>query len=273
MKYIILCLLLVGCQIGTENHVIHDIDHYMKNMQWQEQYVVQEYYNDSGFSGIDSKFMDIDYRVVNEVADTDSEFALTASMIKDRLWQMNFVDGKVVVRGIDCFLSQQWGMYTGMVCFKDDDIVKFHEITTKGNHQRIELIWTVVGSDLDEFDSVCGRDPAYCGLFAAALEEDGSFCESLNVTKNYCIQIAAQGNVGSDCITDEECRTPFEFLIQSNCPFGAVCIDGQCKVVCSDVGLDFTRKCELDDDCDCSVRVNSLDCICHDGGCLSVEAE
>ena len=63
-------------------------------------------------------------------------------------------------------------------------------------------------------------------------------------------------NVGEACISNEDCRTPMGYAIQSNCPFGAACIDSKCSVVCPlvyynpDVSESFV--CEADSDCDCS---------------------
>ena len=90
------------------------------------------------------------------------------------------------------------------------------------------------------------------------------------------------GNIGETCSINEECHTPMEFLVQSNCPFGSACIDDTCKVVCPltyhDTNPEVSRShqvtCEKDSDCDCSDRGSrSLDCRCVDSNCVSVEAE
>jgi hypothetical protein len=75
--------------------------------------------------------------------------------------------------------------------------------------------------------------------------------------------------LGQSCETNEDCVTPMEYMIQSNCPFGSACIDNQCVVVCP-----LMTECQTDSDCDCSTRSNkTLDCICIENTCLSVEAQ
>jgi hypothetical protein len=82
-----------------------------------------------------------------------------------------------------------------------------------------------------------------------------------------------------ECFTDSDCETPFEYLVQSNCPFDSACIKNKCHVVCpfsyhdpnQNISKSYPMPCNKDSDCNCSNRANSIDCICHDGGCLSVE--
>ncbi len=84
------------------------------------------------------------------------------------------------------------------------------------------------------------------------------------------------------CMEDSECKTPMEYLIQSNCPFSSACMDGSCKVVCPityhdpnlSISMSYAMDCRADDDCDCSERSNrSIRCVCHEGACLSVEGQ
>ncbi|MBR9675954.1 hypothetical protein GOV05_03025 [Candidatus Woesearchaeota archaeon] len=82
-----------------------------------------------------------------------------------------------------------------------------------------------------------------------------------------------------ECVVDSDCETPMEFLIQSNCPFGSICYEGECAVVCPftyhdtnpEVSKSYPVPCHFDFDCDCSDRTHSLDCVCHDNACLSIE--
>ncbi len=89
------------------------------------------------------------------------------------------------------------------------------------------------------------------------------------------------GNVGETCSINEDCQTPMEFMVQSNCPFGSACIDSRCKVVCPlsfhdpspEISKSYPYTCEINSECDCSERGNrTLECRCVDGTCLSVEA-
>jgi hypothetical protein len=72
-----------------------------------------------------------------------------------------------------------------------------------------------------------------------------------------------------------------DYLTQSNCPFSSACIAWSCQVICtvtthdpdSSVSESNPITCELDTECDCSNRWDrSLDCVCLDGSCISVEA-
>lgn len=67
------------------------------------------------------------------------------------------------------------------------------------------------------------------------------------------------------------CETPAEYRLQSNCPYTSACIDGACVVACP---VDFATNatCAADAECDCTARgERTLNCVCHDGRCLSVE--
>jgi hypothetical protein len=78
-----------------------------------------------------------------------------------------------------------------------------------------------------------------------------------------------------ECNTDADCETPGEFLIQSNCPFSSACIDSDCAVVCpftsGKMDERYQVSCTRDTDCDCTNRYKSIDCVCHNQTCLSVE--
>jgi hypothetical protein len=71
------------------------------------------------------------------------------------------------------------------------------------------------------------------------------------------------------CVSDNECETPGEFLMQSNCPFASACIGNQCRVICPL----FESECSSNEDCNCDQRSDrSLNCLCLKGECVSVEA-
>jgi heat shock protein HslJ len=38
--------------------------------------------------------------------------------------------------------------------------------------------------------------------------------------------------LGQSCQTDNDCETPAEYAIQSNCPYDSVCIENKCTVIC-----------------------------------------
>lgn len=93
--------------------------------------------------------------------------------------------------------------------------------------------------------------------------------------------IQVNGNVGAQCDENSDCRTPFSFMVQSNCPFGSACIDNECRVVCAlvyhdpdpSVSKSYPFTCQEDFDCDCSERENrTIECRCVEGACVSVEA-
>lgn len=99
----------------------------------------------------------------------------------------------------------------------------------------------------------------------------------------YCnndFEVIYDDNIGESCNNNNECETPMDFLIQSNCPFGSACIDNQCRVVCPlfyyslepDVMHSYQYICENDTECDCSERQErTLECRCIDNKCLSIE--
>ena len=91
-----------------------------------------------------------------------------------------------------------------------------------------------------------------------------------------------ESNIGVSCIKHSECKTPMEYLIQSNCPFGTACIENQCKVICPlyyhdynpNISKSYPFTCEIDSECDCSERGDrTIKCLCVENNCVSVEAE
>ncbi len=83
------------------------------------------------------------------------------------------------------------------------------------------------------------------------------------------------------CSSDSDCPLPMDYAIQSNCPFGTVCIEGSCSVGCSftshdpdpSISTSYPIACQTNSDCDCSDRgEKTLQCVCHNNGCLSIEA-
>ena len=83
-----------------------------------------------------------------------------------------------------------------------------------------------------------------------------------------------QGNIGESCTQDADCKTPRDYLIQSNCAFDSVCIDNICRVVCPMPDYNMTAEsCETNEDCDCEERgIKTFECVCSNGRCFSVEA-
>jgi len=113
------------------------------------------------------------------------------------------------------------------------------------------------------------------------MEHDGNFgcfgCSQIDNGAAICIDPTAEmkpveetekryckGFDVIECTVHEDCETPMEYQIRSNCQFTSACIDSQCKVICP-----LFTTCG---DCDCSDRGElSLDCVCLDGSCVSVE--
>jgi hypothetical protein len=87
-------------------------------------------------------------------------------------------------------------------------------------------------------------------------------------------------NVVKSCSVDEDCELPMDYAIQSNCPFGAACINSECRVVCPmtyhdpnpSVSKSYPYACEENSDCNCEERGDrTIECLCLDGDCFSVE--
>jgi len=82
------------------------------------------------------------------------------------------------------------------------------------------------------------------------------------------------------CESDDQCQTPGEYLIRSNCPFGSKCVLGSCAVVCpmyrhdSDYTLNISNQvaCGKDADCKCEdyIAKDTKRCSCLDGNCFAV---
>lgn len=87
----------------------------------------------------------------------------------------------------------------------------------------------------------------------------------------------ASSQGGQRCSSDDECVVPMEYLVRSDCPYGAACIDGLCEVVCplpvvDEQGMaDWSdgSSCERDRDCGCD-RPDARECLCLEGTCVAV---
>jgi hypothetical protein len=85
------------------------------------------------------------------------------------------------------------------------------------------------------------------------------------------------------CSSSSECSVPMRYAVQSNCPYQGACINEECRVVCPisyhdpdpNVSVSYPYPCNAstaDTDCDCSERGSrTIECLCADGGCVSVE--
>lgn len=124
----------------------------------------------------------------------------------------------------------------------------------------------------NEFVDESSQCPDFCTGIDGRIE---IICEN-----NECVQ-KRLAMPGEYCEINSDCKTPMEFIIQSNCPFGAACINNTCKVVCPlfyhDPNIDISRSysftCETNSDCDCSERGSrTIECLCVENSCVSIEA-
>lgn len=108
--------------------------------------------------------------------------------------------------------------------------------------------------------------------FSIAVEDNGLLIESR--------KIDLHGNVGKSCSVDKDCKTPMDYLVQSNCPFGSACVNKTCRVVCAivynnpnpEINKSYLYPCEENSDCNCDGRkTKTLECVCHNKTCLSIE--
>jgi hypothetical protein len=67
------------------------------------------------------------------------------------------------------------------------------------------------------------------------------------------------------------------YLLRSNCPFGSLCIDHRCAVVCAQPnklveGRVQPQSCAADADCDCGAYAanDRKNCRCVYGACVAV---
>lgn len=86
--------------------------------------------------------------------------------------------------------------------------------------------------------------------------------------------------LATPCTTAADCRIPFKYAVQSNCPYQPACIENTCAVVCPlwehspdpNESISYEVQCSDDSDCDCSAwdTNNKYDCACIEGQCASV---
>ncbi|MFP4524325.1 MAG: hypothetical protein ACLFO2_03370 [Candidatus Woesearchaeota archaeon] len=83
------------------------------------------------------------------------------------------------------------------------------------------------------------------------------------------IKESVEGNIGTACNTTEQCAVPAEYAAMSNCPYEAICLDGQCALTCPQ-----EEACTTDEDCACTTYSYEGDgnCTCIDGNCAAVIA-
>jgi hypothetical protein len=132
-----------------------------------------------------------------------------------------------------------------------------------------------------EGDTINAECPDGTEYLSKSCDENGVWHDVAYI-RNPCEEIPDyESNLGASCIEHSECITPMEYLVQSNCPYASACIDGTCKVICPltyhdpnpEISKTYPFECVTESDCNCTERTNSLDCVCLDGSCVSVEAE
>jgi len=82
------------------------------------------------------------------------------------------------------------------------------------------------------------------------------------------------------CRRSSDCVVPIDYAVQSNCPYGGVCVDGYCGVICPtwrhdpdpEVSVSYQVECSADPECDCSGWDigGRYECGCFDGQCGSL---
>jgi len=82
-------------------------------------------------------------------------------------------------------------------------------------------------------------------------------------------------NIGGPCGVNEDCMLPFDFAINSSCPFEAKCVSDECRIVCMDFynlendGRGGEVSCERNEDCSCESNSleNQNECLCLEARC------
>jgi hypothetical protein len=89
-------------------------------------------------------------------------------------------------------------------------------------------------------------------------------------------------SVGESCAVDTDCKTPWDYLIRSSCPFESKCVESECKVAC--VGpykteqdeINKIPQCNKNADCNCSsfyAGIDIIKCSCIEGLCTAIVSE
>ncbi len=86
------------------------------------------------------------------------------------------------------------------------------------------------------------------------------------------IDRAPENTADVSCATDDDCETPMEYLIRSDCPYSSKCIEGRCEIVCRFPESDGTgassecpdprpEMCTMDFDPVCGYSEQTIYCI------------
>src|SRR3989339_695720 len=83
-----------------------------------------------------------------------------------------------------------------------------------------------------------------------------------------------------ECLIHPDCKTPFEYMVRSDCPFESRCLENKCRVVCprafdSKLKESINKKqCGENKDCQCEhykdKNINNENCRCVEGQCLAI---
>lgn len=80
--------------------------------------------------------------------------------------------------------------------------------------------------------------------------------------------------IANECQIHYDCVTPGEYLALSHCPYGSMCIEGKCEIVCPspEIRTDEEYGCDTDSDCQDDSRLNFIyeDTRCIDSMCVKV---
>lgn len=82
----------------------------------------------------------------------------------------------------------------------------------------------------------------------------------------------------NECEKHNDCKTPFEYMVQSSCPFESKCLENKCRVVCPEAfdsameELIEKTQCEKNGDCNCKnyKKEKPENCQCLEGKCLFI---
>lgn len=124
------------------------------------------------------------------------------------------------------------GIFT-MIVAGCSAVSKSHTLTPPDNGENTQIANPASVNCIDDGGRLDLVEDEQGGQIGMCTLRDGTVCEEWAYLRGECTkEYDAVYDMKTACAADNDCQTPGDYLIRSNCPYTSKCLSGNCMVVC-----------------------------------------